>query len=60
MKKKLKKKTKSKHKSKGSMRKFAKLRKEKAIKKLQKETTFARIGNIAPAPDEPNLPDDIV
>jgi hypothetical protein len=50
----------AKPKSKASMREYAKLRKAKAMKKLQKETTLAFIANTVPVPDEPNQPDDIV
>ncbi len=50
----------AKPKSKASMRKYAKLRKEKAMKKWQKETTLAFIGNTVAVPDQPIQPDDIV
>jgi hypothetical protein len=50
----------AKPKSKTSMRAYAKLRKAKAMKKLQKKTTLAFIGTTVPVPDQLNQPDDIV
>jgi hypothetical protein len=50
----------AKPKSKASMSEYAKVRKAKAIKKLQKETTLAFIANTVPVPKQLNQPDDIV
>jgi hypothetical protein len=50
----------AKPKSKASAREYAKLRKAKAMKKLQKETTLAFIANTVALPDQLNQPDDIV
>jgi hypothetical protein len=46
--------------SKASAREYAKLRKAKAMKKLQNETTLAFIANTVALPDQLNQPDDIV
>jgi hypothetical protein len=48
----------AKRKSKGSMRKYAKSRKAKAMKKVQKETTLARIATTVPVPNGLNQPED--
>jgi hypothetical protein len=56
----MKKKKIAKPKSKAGAREYAKLRKAKAMKKLQKETTLAFTGNTVAVPDQLNQPDDIV
>jgi hypothetical protein len=50
----------AKPKSKAGTREYAKSRKVKAIKKVQKQTTLGRIGNTVPVPKGLNQPDDIV